>query len=166
MKRIKEFVEGNLDEIKVNKFVIFENAKGFRYGMCKVWVDECKYADMIVNELNGKLLKVKVVNINYWAENNDKNKNNNGGENRRNKNNKKKGNNRNNGRNRRNYGLKTILIRMEMMIMTMPMGMLKYQRDWLICGMSIELNFVFLIVSLSWKHMFASNKYKLNRFHE
>ena len=66
-KDIREFI-GSMFEYKVHKVDIFENAKGFRYGMAKIWVSSYEHAKEIVDGLNGEELKGRKVNMNYWED--------------------------------------------------------------------------------------------------
>merc|ERR1712129_410829 len=65
---ILEFISSAECDVKPQSVEIFENAKGFRYGLAKIWMDECAHATMIVKRLNGKLLEGRAVHINYWRE--------------------------------------------------------------------------------------------------
>eukprot|EP01084_Bolivina_argentea_P067222 122464_1 len=55
-------------EYKVHKVVMFENAKGFRYGMAKMWLSSYEHAKSVVDALNEKCLKGRVVRMNYWEQ--------------------------------------------------------------------------------------------------
>jgi len=65
---IERFVSSSSSNMEqaIRKIMICENAKGFRYGMAKIWCASPQIAMQMVDALNQKELKGRTVNMNYW----------------------------------------------------------------------------------------------------